>query len=59
LEQIEHMIDQASYTSVYPQVRLAPGQRFVSRGGYIAKPSAAPREKGLVAVTDWLIPGAL
>ncbi len=57
LERIEHMTENATYTSVYPSVSLAPGQRFVSRGAYIArfKPDGSGE---LVAVTDWLVPGS-
>ena len=57
LERIEHMVDNATYTSIYPRISLAPNQRFVSKGVYItqiSKDSAV----GLVAVTDWLIPGS-
>ncbi len=56
LERIEHMVDNATYTSVYPRLSLAPNQRFVSKGSYIAK-LAKDGDGGLVAVTDWLIPG--
>ncbi len=57
LERIEHMVDSANYTSVYPRITLAPDQRFVSKGCYIAQlPKAG--QGGLVAVTDWLIPGS-
>jgi len=55
LERIEHMVDNATYTSVYPRISLAPNQRFVSKGGYLARLS---EDGGLVAVTDWLIPGS-
>ncbi len=57
LERIEHMVDNASYTSVYPRISLAPNQRFVSKGCYIAQ---LPEQGNgqLVAVTDWLIPGS-
>jgi hypothetical protein len=55
LERIEHMVDNATYTSVYPRISLAPNQRFVSKGAYIAKLS---EDGELFAVTDWLIPGA-
>ena len=57
LERIEHMTENASYRSVFPGVSLAPGQRFVSRGAYIAQ--FQPDGAGdLVAVTDWLVPGS-
>jgi hypothetical protein len=55
LEGIEHMVDNANYTSVYPRLSLAPEQRFVSKGCYIARLS---EDGSLVAVTDWLIPGS-
>jgi hypothetical protein len=55
LERIEHMVDSASYTSVYPRVSMAPGQRFVSRAAYIAK-APSQGKRGLVAVTDWRVP---
>ena len=57
LEQIEHMIDNAFYTSVYPRMSLAPGQRFVVNGCYIARLSGDAGGK-LEAVSDWLIPGS-
>ena len=57
LERIEHMVDRAPYTSVYPRISLAPGQRFVSRGAYVAQFQSAGSE-GLSAVTDWLVPGS-
>ncbi|WP_164651832.1 c-type cytochrome [Thiorhodococcus mannitoliphagus] len=55
LERIEHMVDSANYTSVYPHVSLAPGQRFLSRSAYIAQ-LPADGGKALVAVTDWRTP---
>ena len=57
LESIEHMIDNAIYTSIYPRMSLAPEQRFVSKGGVIARFERADSTK-LVPVTDWLIPGS-
>ena len=55
LESIEHMIDNATYTSVYPRMSLAPEQRFVSKGSLIARFDEANPGK-LVAVTDWVVP---
>jgi hypothetical protein len=53
LEGIEHMVDNATYTSVYPRVSLAPDQRFVAKGCYIARVSD---DGSLVGTTDWVIP---
>ncbi len=55
LERIEHMMDNALYTSVFPRLTLAPGQRFVSKGAYIAQ-FAAQEGGNLTAVTPWRIP---
>jgi hypothetical protein len=56
LERIEHMVDNATYTSVYPRMSLAPGQRFVSRGVFLAQ--FQPESAGeLAPVTDWYVPG--
>ncbi len=43
---------------MYPCITLAPDQRFVSKGCYIAQLPKAGQD-GLMAVTDWLsIPGS-
>jgi hypothetical protein len=55
IERVENMIDNAPYTSVYPNIGLAPGQRFVSKGFYIAKQSQGSKS-GLKKVTDWSTP---
>jgi hypothetical protein len=55
LERVEHMMDNAPYTSVYPHIGLAPGQRFVSKGFYIAKLSKGSQSK-LENITEWSIP---
>ena len=55
LEGIEHMVDIAPYTSVYPRISLAPGQRFVAKGCYIARPSRDGNGR-LEAVTGWIAP---
>ena len=57
LERIEHMAENAVYTSVYPKVSLAPGQRFLSRGAYITQIQSGQPD-GLVARSDWLVPSA-
>jgi hypothetical protein len=57
LESVEHMIDNAIYTSIYPHMSLAPEQRFASKGGQIARFESSEPVK-LVPVTDWLIPGS-
>jgi hypothetical protein len=55
IESIEHMIDNATYTSVYPRMSLAPEQRFASKGSLIARFDEDTAGK-LVAVTDWVVP---
>lgn len=57
IEQLEHMTDNALYTSVYPRMSLAPEQRFVSRGGRIAR-LAADGGGTLDAVSDWIVPAS-
>ena len=56
IERIEHMVDNANYTSVYPHISLAPNQRFVSKGYYIAQLDSGNQAR-LQAVSEWLIPG--
>lgn len=40
-------------TSLYPRLSLGPGQRFASKGAYIAR---IAQDGGLVAETPWLVP---
>jgi len=56
LENFEHMIDNASYTSVYPRMSLAPDQRFVSKGAVIATFDNDDITR-LVPLTEWQVPG--
>lgn len=42
-------------TTVYPRLGLAPGQRFASKGGYIARFADGNSNK-LVAETEWIVP---
>jgi hypothetical protein len=55
IERIEHTVDNVPYTSVYPRISLAPGQRFAAKGGYISQFKASGVAE-LVAVSDWMIP---
>lgn len=55
VERIEHMASRMPNTSLYPRIGLAPGQRYASKGGYIALFSAeAPH--ALVAASAWIVP---
>ena len=58
IERIEHMADSASYTSVYPRISLAPGQRFVSRGAYVARFGADESGQLVAEEAGWLVPGS-
>ena len=55
IERIEHLVDNANYTSVYPRVSLAPHQRFAAKGVYITRVSSNKDSK-LVALTKWRVP---
>ncbi len=57
LERIEHQVDNATDTALYPSLSLAPGQRFVSRGAHIAQLRTDGGE-GLASSSGWLIPGS-
>ena len=54
LERIEHIAENAVFTSIYPSVGLAPGQRFLSKGAYIAQYGPQGSNE-LVAVSDWIV----
>ena len=49
------MVDIVPYSSVYPHVSLAPGQRFAAKGAYVARVSAAEKPV-LEPVSGWLTP---
>lgn len=50
IERIEHMTDSMIYTSTYPRLALAPGQRYAAKGAYVWRP-----EEGTQAV-EWVVP---
>ena len=53
VERAEDMLSLGSNVSAYPHLSLARGQRFASKGAYIAR--FAPDGK-LVADTEWIVP---
>ncbi len=53
IERIEHMTGRSLFPSVYPRLSLGPGQRFASKGAYVARFS--PDGK-LVADGEWIVP---
>lgn len=55
VERVEVMLSQRLITGYYPRLSLAPGQRFASKGGYIAHFADAQGKK-LVADSEWIIP---
>jgi hypothetical protein len=55
VERIESMVSYRTVTGHYPRLGLAPGQRFMSKGGYIVH-FAEPAGNKLVADSEWLIP---
>ncbi len=55
LETFEHMLDGTNMTSLVPRTTLGPGQRLLSRGGFVARlplTAAAPEP----AAAEWVDP---
>jgi hypothetical protein len=55
IEQIENMVSLKLLDGFYPRLGLAPGQRFASKGGYIARLPPVPGGP-VTADSDWLVP---
>ena len=55
VERVEDMIDHRIVTGYYPHLTLAPGQRFASKGGYIAR-FADSSSSRLFADGAWIVP---
>ena len=55
VERVQGMLEHRVITGYYPRLSLAAGQRFASKGGYVAHFSEAPGVH-LVADGNWLVP---
>ncbi len=55
IERVENMTEQSLSSAVYPRLSLGPGQRFASRGSYVARfPEGG--ESMLMPVSEWIVP---
>jgi hypothetical protein len=54
-ERIESMLSYRTLTGFYPRLGLAQGQRFASKGGYIARFAEAQGTR-IVADSEWIVP---
>lgn len=55
IERIERMAEQSPFPAVYPRLSLGPGQRYASRGGYVAGLSH-DGENTLAPLGGWIVP---
>jgi hypothetical protein len=55
LERIENMLSHRVLSGFYPRLGLAPGQRFASKGGYIAYFTESAG-KQITTDTEWVVP---
>lgn len=55
LEKLEHIKDPQARIAVYPHLSFGPGQRYSSKGAYIAQFADGP-EYDLVDRSSWIIP---
>ncbi len=56
IERVEHMTEQSlSSSAIYPRLSLGPGQRFASRGSYVAR-FPKDGESMLMPVSEWIVP---
>ena len=55
IELIEHKLDKAVLTGMYPKLTIGPNQRYASRGGYIMK-VPDDESSALQPVSEWLLP---
>jgi len=59
IERVEHMLERTVFNSVYPELRLGPGQRFASKGCYISGPlSAQGNSRDISRTQQWIVPDA-
>jgi ABC-type branched-subunit amino acid transport system substrate-binding protein len=55
IELLEHKLDKAVLTGMYPKLSIGPNQRYASRGGYIMK-APANASLPLQPISQWLLP---
>jgi hypothetical protein len=55
VEELQHLLEHRVLTGYYPHLALAPGQRFASKGGYIARFADATGTR-LVAEVGYTVP---
>ncbi len=55
LERMEHRLGTAVELSIYPHLSLGPGQRFASKGSYIAKLEGSDATQ-VSLLSDWIVP---
>lgn len=53
IETLEHMLDGTNMTTLYPLTTLGPGQRYLAKGAYVARPGTGDTA-GLYTDSHWV-----
>lgn len=56
IELLEHKLDKAVVTGMYPKLSIGPNQRYASRGGYVMLIPTDDTDSPLVPLSKWILP---
>jgi hypothetical protein len=57
IEKVEHLDQDVVLSPLYPHISLGPGQRYGSKGAYIAKVKTdSGEQRSIEIISDWIVP---